>query len=187
MAMNERFLRATEMAHEIVRARVHAGDMAIDATLGGGTDLVFLSGCVGATGKLLGFDVQAEAVERSRARLGPRDGVELHAVGHERMAEFVDAEVAVVMFNLGYLPGGDKSVITRTETTLAALATATEFLRPGGVVTVVCYSGHAGGDHETTAVVDWVVDLAQEEFSVLRYGFVNQRNSPPFLVAVERR
>ena len=177
------------MAHEIVRSRVHPGDTVIDATLGGGADLIFLTGCVGDDGKVVGFDVQAEAVERSRARLQPHGKVDvvLHAVGHERMAEFVNAEVAAVMFNLGYLPGGDKSVITRSETTLPALQVATRLLRMGGVVTVVCYPGHPGGDDEAAAVVDWVSGLPQEQFAVLRYGFVNQRNAPPFLIAVERR
>ncbi len=186
MGMSEHFFKPIEMAHEIVRSRVRVGDTVIDATLGGGADLVFLSGCVGGDGKVIGFDVQVEAVERSRARLGHRDRVELHAVGHERMAEFVESEVAAVMFNLGYLPGGDKSVITQTETTLAALEVATSLLRPNGVATVVCYPGHADGDSEAAAVLDWVADLPQEKFAVLRYGFVNQRNAPPFLIAVER-
>jgi len=186
--MSKRFLRATGMAHQIVRDRVERGDTVVDATLGGGADLVFLSGCVGADGKVVGFDVQTEAVERSRARLGEEyHGVELHALGHERMAEFVDGEVAAVMFNLGYLPGGDKSVITRAETTLAALEVATGLLRPGGVVTVVCYPGHAGGDDEAEAVSDWAAKLPQEQFGVVRYGFMNQRNAPPFLIAIERR
>jgi len=185
--MSKSFLRATGMAHRIVRERVGDGDTAIDATLGGGSDLVFLSGCVGESGKVFGFDVQEEAVERSRARLSEDRGVELHAVGHERMGEFVDGEVAAVMFNLGYLPGGDKSVITRAATTLAALDVAVQILRPEGVVTVVCYPGHAGGDEEAAAVVAWAGDLPQEQFAVVRYGFVNQRNAPPFLIAVERR
>lgn len=187
--MSERFLRATEMAHEVVRGRVNPGEAAVDATLGTGADLVFLSGCVGSEGKVIGFDVQEAAVERARARWETRGGegsVELHAVGHERMAELVDGEVAAVMFNLGYLPGGDKSLITRAETTLVALGMAVELVRPGGVVTVVCYPGHEGGAEEADAVVEWAEGLEQEEFAVTRYGFLNQRNSPPSLVAVER-
>ena len=177
------------MAHEAVRERVSFGETVVDATLGGGKDLVFLSGCVGTEGKVIGFDVQEEAVERSRA-LWERSGIEcevkLHALGHERMADFVDGEVAAVMFNLGYLPGGDKSVITRTGTTLEALVAAVGLLRAGGVVTVVCYPGHDGGGEEAEAVVEWASRLEQGKFSVVQYGFLNQRNAPPFLVAVER-
>ena len=177
------------MAHEVVRGRVHPGDTVVDATLGGGADLVFLSGCVGSAGTVVGFDVQEVALERTRVRWvesGGEGSVELHAVGHERMGELVSGEVAAVMFNLGYLPGGDKSVITRTETTLSALEVAVELVRPGGVVTVVCYPGHEGGAEEATAVVEWAASLEQEKFAVMRYGFLNQRNAPPFLVAVER-
>lgn len=175
------------MAHVVVRERVVEGDTVVDATLGGGTDLVFLSGYVGAEGKVYGFDVQAQAVERSRMRLGECDSVELHALGHERMAEFVEGEVAAVMFNLGYLPAGDKSLITKTETTLVALKVAIGLLRRGGIVTAVCYPGHAGGDDEAAAVVDWAANLPQDEFAVMRYGFLNEANAPPILIAVERR
>lgn len=187
--MTDRFLKATEMAHQVVRGRVNLGETVVDTTLGGGADLVFLSGCVGSEGKVIGFDVQGVALERSRARWeksGGEGDVELHAVGHEHMGDLVSGEVAAVMFNLGYLPGGDKSVITRTETTLEALAMAVDLVRPGGVVTVVCYPGHEGGAEEADAVVAWAAGLEQEKFAVMRYGFLNQRNTPPFLVAVER-
>ena len=184
------FARATELAHSLVRERVMPGETVVDATLGGGADLVFLSGCVGAEGKVIGFDVQEVAVERSRARLAESCGggleAELYSVGHERMADFVKGPVAAVMFNLGYLPGGDKTVITRTRTTLVALGVAVELLRVGGVVTAVCYPGHAGGEEEAEAVVEWAAELDQRRFAAVRYGFLNQVNAPPFLVAVER-
>jgi hypothetical protein len=138
---------------------------------------------------VIGFDVQEIAVERSRARWASSGGdceAEFHAVGHERMGESVSGDVAAVMFNLGYLPGGDKSVITQVETTLLALAMAVELLRPGGVVTVVCYPGHDGGAEEAAAVLEWAKGLEQDDFAVVRYGFLNQRNAPPYLVAVEK-
>lgn len=184
------FLRATELAHSLVAERVPGGATVVDATVGNGVDLVFLSGCVGPEGKVIGFDLQAEAIERSRLRwteAGMECALELHAVGHERMAEFVEGRIAAAMFNLGWLPSGDKSVVTRKETTLVALDVAVSRLRKGGVVTVVCYPGHDAGAEEAAAVVAWAEALEQEKFSAVRYGFLNQRNAPPFLVAVERR
>jgi hypothetical protein len=149
-----------------------------------------LSGCVGSEGTVIGFDVQEVAVERAQAlweTRGSEGSVELHAVGHERIRELVECEVAAVMFNLGYLPGGDKAVITRRETTLVALNAAVEMLREGGVLTAICYPGHEGGAEEAQAVEAWASGLAQDAFAVMRYGFMNRRKASPFLVAVERR
>ena len=68
-------------------------------------------------------------------------------------------EVAVVMFNLGYLPGGDKSLVTRPDTTLPALRAALDLLAPGGLVSVVAYPGHFGGAEESEAVEAFLRDL----------------------------
>jgi hypothetical protein len=94
--------------------------------------------------------------------------------------------VGAIMFNLGYLPGGDKALTTEPETTLAALEHAVHYLRPGGVITVVQYVGHEGGAAEAEAVDAWAADLNQARFQALSYRFVNQRNAPPRLLAVER-
>jgi hypothetical protein len=60
------------------------------------------------------------------------------------------------MFNLGYRPGGDRSIVTRTDSTLTALESAYRLLLPGGIMTVVGYVGHPGGRDETDAVADWM-------------------------------
>ena len=91
------------------------------------------------------------------------------------------------MFNLGYLPGGDKSVVTRPETTRRALEEALEWLRPGGLTTVVCYTGHPGGREDAAAVEAWARQVDQQQADVLRYGFVNQRSRPPYLIAAEKK
>jgi hypothetical protein len=70
------------------------------------------------------------------------------------------------MFNLGYLPGSDKNCITKSETTLPALAQSLEILKPGGLLSIMLYPGHAGGDTEASAVIAWskqVSGLMQRE------------------------
>ncbi len=129
------------------------GEVAVDATVGNGHDTLFLAQQVGAQGHVYGFDIQEEALARTRRRLeeaGLRDRVTLLQMGHEHMAEAVPAawhgRIGAVMFNLGYLPGGsDRTCITRPQTTVPALEAALRLLRPGGVLTVVAYRGHPGG------------------------------------------
>ncbi len=129
--------------------KLAAGDLAIDATVGNGRDTAFLAGRVGSTGLVIGFDVQETAIEAASTRLeglGLSGRVRLIRSGHERLAEVV-AEFApgrragAVMFNLGYRPGGDATIITRPETTLRALGAALDLTRAGGIITVVCREG----------------------------------------------
>jgi mannose-6-phosphate isomerase len=192
---NMGFLSILSFAHALVKERVREGDPAIDATLGNGHDTLFLCRLVGAHGHVYGTDIQAEAVEKTRERLGA-EGLEssrytLWQANHADLLEFLPLEahgrVAAAMFNLGYLPGSDHATITSAETTIRALNAALSVLRPGGIVTAVVYPGHAGGDAEAAAVDAWAAALPQSEVQAMQYRFLNQRNAPPYVIAVEKR
>jgi tRNA A58 N-methylase Trm61 len=184
---SDRLLRATELAHTLIRDRIAPAGMAIDATVGNGHDTAFLLECVGPTGKVYGFDIQPQAIEKTRSRVGESPALVLHCAGHEQISEFVRAPVDAVAFNLGYLPSGDKTVITRADTTIRALESCLDLLSDNGIITVVVYPGHEGGEAEAEALLGWSRQLDQESWTVIHYGFLNQRNAPPFLLAIERR
>ncbi len=170
--------RPTQHAHEVVAEVVRPGETAIDATAGNGHDTLHLARRVGERGKVIAFDVQPAAIESTRRRLedaGVAQRVVLWCGSHSEMADRVAPGVAAVMFNLGYLPGADHRVITRTGETLRALEAAAGLLRPGGVLTAVCYPGHAGGDEEASAVREWIEARGGEVFPQAREG-------APFLV-----
>lgn len=178
--------RLVDRAQRLVRERVGAGDAVVDATVGNGHDTVFLAGLVGSTGTVFGFDVQEAAIEAARERI-PRElagAVDLRCCGHERMAELVPGPVKAVMFNLGYLPGSDKSVITRAETTVAGLRQALELLAPGGIVTVVVYPGHVGAREEAAAVDRWVEGVERDSCRVVEGGRSGRGDGKPYLLAV---
>jgi predicted methyltransferase len=155
--------RRTTQAHALVRAAVRAGDSAIDATAGNGHDTLFLAQCVGPNGRVFAFDVQPEAIAATRAAIDAADPgialrVELIGENHANMAErlppAIHGHVAAIMFNLGYLPGGDKSVTTHVSSTVAAVQAGARLLRPGGLMTVLGYVGHAAGRVEVSALED---------------------------------
>ncbi len=179
-----------QMAQEIVKSTVKTGETVVDATLGNGHDALFLALLVGEDGQVFGFDVQQAAVEASNQKLlgaGVRESVfQFHCKGHQHFEEVVHGEVAAVMFNLGYLPQADKAVITTAETTLPALVLSLESLRLHGVVTIMCYPGHDGGDVEAQRVLEWTRELPRENYRVFQYGMVNAPNAPAFLLAVEK-
>ncbi len=185
------FPKPIHLAHQMIRGVVRGGDVVVDATLGNGHDALFLAGLVGEGGCVIGFDVQSAAIESSRERMAA-EGIghfEFHHVGHECMGGVIGLEclpLSVVMFNLGYLPNADKEIITREDTTLVALDSALELLRVGGLISIMCYPGHDGGDRESEAVSEWARLLPREAFRVACYGLHNAPNNPPFLLMVEK-
>ncbi|MEO0414551.1 MAG: class I SAM-dependent methyltransferase [Verrucomicrobiota bacterium] len=187
MPQKSRLKTAVAMAHQLVKECISSGDTAIDATLGNGHDALFLANQVGAEGKVIGLDIQSVAVEASRVRLKAHPQVELHCLGHENLGHFAGSAPRVIMFNLGYCPGADKSIITLPSTTVPALQAASELLAPGGLLTIAVYTGHEGGPAEGDAVTQWAAGLCQDQFAVAQYQFLNQKNCPPYLVAVERK
>lgn len=190
------FMSVLSTAHKWIAERTHSGDVVIDATAGGGVDTMALAELVGPKGTVYAFDIQEDALERTRRRLATLDhqgrlpNVKLTLADHAELIRHVDSgdagKVAAVMFNLGYLPGGDPSVITEPESTLRALDSAMALLRPGGILTCVLYPGHPGGDAEAAAVEAWAASLPQTAGQAVLYR-QPQRAAAPYLVAVERR
>ena len=151
-----------KLAHGLVMAKVKSGDAAIDATVGNGYDTVFLLDLVKPNGKVFGFDIQKSALDSVLSKLGetPYPGcLSLFHTSHAEMAEKIPVayhgKISAVMFNLGYLPRGDKRIITLADTTLAALEAAAKMLSPDGIITVIAYPGHDGGKQETEQVWEW--------------------------------
>jgi SAM-dependent methyltransferase len=180
---------AVALSHCFLRERLREGDAVVDATCGNGHDTLLLAQLVGPAGRVWAFDVQADALAATRALLheaGCLGQGELVAAGHERLGEFVAGPVKAVVFNLGYLPGGDKSCVTRPEQTVAALRQAVELLLPGGIVTIAVYTGHPGGAEEGAAVDEWAALLPPEQFNVWRCRQSNRPATAPYLVLVEK-
>jgi predicted methyltransferase len=183
--------RPTARAHRELAAVIRPGDLVIDATAGNGHDTVFLAERVGESGRVIAFDIQADAISSTRARLdaaGLGDRVTLIEGSHARIArEAVPGSTAAVVFNLGYLPGGDHSVITRREETLAATAQSLEVLRPGGLLAMVCYPGHAGGDEESAAVLAWAQGLEDSLYGCEIIRREGTLRPAPFLILVRKK
>ena len=171
-------------AQLILSDRLRPGDIVVDATMGNGHDTLFLTQCVSPGGHVLAFDVQAAALEETRKRV-PADMTTLIHAGHETMRANVPAElhgqIAAIMFNLGYLPGANKDCITRTETTLIAVGEAVELLKPGGLLTIAVYPGHAGGAEEGREIGAWAAQLDARSFEVQHLRPVNRSATPPEL------
>jgi len=181
---------ALNYSKELLQRIVREGDTVVDATAGNGHDTALLARLVGKKGRVYAFDIQTEALMQTRERLkqqGLSAQVTLIHDGHENMAAYLQQPVGAIVFNLGYLPGGSHDLVTRPETTVAAMAAGLQQLRPGGVMLLVIYTGHPGGVAERDAVINYAAALDQKLFDVLHYQFINQKNMPPSLLIIAKK
>ena len=183
-----------ETAHQLIIEQLKTGDAVIDATLGNGHDALFLAQTIGATGQLFGFDIQEAALNNSRERLQTQQiqtSVTLFQASHAEMLTLIPQQwhgkIQAIMFNLGYLPGADKTLITQAASTLQALAAATQLLAEQGVLTVMAYPGHAGGDQESEQLAAWCQQLTTQQFSCQIILSHHDKPTAPRLFVIRKR
>ncbi|HEY8158583.1 MAG TPA: class I SAM-dependent methyltransferase [Methylobacter sp.] len=180
-------------AHDLIMDILRPGNIAIDATVGNGHDTAFLAEQVGPSGRVYGFDIQQGAIDSTLEKFRQNklsDRLTLIHDSHANMDEKIPADlhgkVQAIMFNLGYLPGGDKSVITLTGSTLAALTAASRILAVNGIITLLAYPGHQGGDQETDQVKIWSERLNPEQFKVSTIYSTAPKESAPRLFVISK-
>ena len=183
-------MQMVERVHEFLSEYLKPGDRAVDATAGIGWDTLKLCELVGDSGKVYAFDIQEEAIEHTRERLkeaGLDDRAELFACSHSRAGEIVTEPIRAFTMNLGYLPGGDKSIVTRTESTISDLRSLSDLLCSGGIGTILIYYGHEGGPAEKEAVEEFMASMPSNWGQITRMEIVNRKNCPPILYMMEKK
>ena len=183
---------AVEECHRFARRVVSVGDLAVDATAGNGFDTALLCELVGERGRVISIDRQPAAVAATRLRI-ERMGFGSRCVvvedDHQYLTQILEAQAAgkrpsIVMFNLGYLPGGDKTVVTEPGSTVAALHAALDAIQPGGAVSIVVYRGHEGASEEAASVEETLSGSQADRFTVERLGFGGYPEHRPYVVLI---
>jgi predicted O-methyltransferase YrrM len=170
---------------QFILTHLGEGDVCADFTMGNGYDTEFLSKTVGERGKVYAFDVQAQAVESTRARLrevGCPDNYTLILDSHHNAAKYITEPIKAGMFNLGWLPCGDKSITTMRETTMPAVEAALELLLPDGVLIVAIYPGHAEGALEGDMLREYFAGLSRFRVCCSEFRILNSPTSPYFFL-----
>ena len=188
--MSNLITRTTELAMSVTLTYIKPGDTVVDATCGTGQDTVVLARAVGSEGRVYAFDIQKNAHLLTEARLRSHGLNNVHLVMQSfiSMSDHIpERSAAAVVFNLGYLPGGDHSITTTAEATLEGLDRALRTIRPGGVVTVVMYDGHEEGAEEKRAVLEWAETLDSKKFHVAYVSLLNQKNNPPEILWITKK
>lgn len=182
-----------KFTHHLMEESVDKGDTVIDATCGNGHDTLFLTKLVGKSGHVFGFDIQDQAITNTTNRLAKNELTNATIIkdSHSNFIHHIPVDkltrLGGAIFNLGYLPGSDKSIITSSESTILAVEGILSHLKQNGIVVLVVYHGHKGGEQEKEQLMKYTRLLDQKLFHVLYYGFINQKNEPPFILAIQKR
>ena len=174
-------LTAVKLVQDFLAARLADPRLCIDATCGNGGDTAFLCRLVGKEGRVLGFDIQPEAIASTRQNLARKGlAAELHCDSHANLLQYVQpGTVDAVMFNFGWLPGADHGVFSHAQSSIPALEAALEALRPGGVLSAILYSGKVIGSDEKTEILQWMRSRPLKQCTTLVCSFANWADTAP--------
>lgn len=180
-----------DLAHSYWKALVQKGDIVIDATCGNGQDTLILAQlCLSEDrGKLYAVDILEKAIKHSKhyllQNLQPQivDKIDFIQECHSAFPETISAEsVKLIVYNLGYLPGGgDKTKTTKVETTLESLKLSLKLVQNGGAISLTLYPGHEEGAKEETHLLDFVQTLEPTEWNCCYQQWLNRKKSPALL------
>ncbi len=174
-----------DLHKKFILEHLHEGDTAVDFTMGNGHDTEFLSKTVGESGKVYAFDIQASAVESTRKNLAaagcPNNYTLIHD-SHHNVKSYVKEPIKAGMFNLGYLPGGDKSITTMRATTLPAIEAAIELLGKDAILLIAVYPGHPEGDAEGREITEYLSTLSRFKVCCTNVKIINSPTSPYFMM-----
>ncbi|TCK97982.1 putative rRNA methylase [Natranaerovirga hydrolytica] len=173
--------RLTDCVKDIIKENIGVGDVVVDATMGNGNDTHFLAQLVGKEGQVYSFDIQEEAIKSTKNKLlqtALDQQVLLIKDSHANMKAYIKEPVKAYMYNLGYLPNGDKNIITQKETTLFSIKEALDLLAPNGVISILSYYGHKGGLEEKEGLEALINNLDSKKYNGIAIETRNKRNCP---------
>ena len=188
--MNKDHIRNTRnIVSQYLNRYIKEDDICLDATIGNGNDINRIAKLVGENGKVYGFDIQALAINNTKKTLMAQDIIDrviLIKDSHEHIDTYIEEKLNFIIYNLGYLPKGDKNIKTNEKSTIISINKALNLMASGSIMLITTYTGHPGGSSEDKAVNEFLSSLDQRVFNIVKYDFINQMNNPPILYAVEK-
>lgn len=179
---------ALGISHKFIAEHVHSGHTCIDATAGRGRDTLFLCELVGESGTVFAFDVQKEAIESTGSLLRSHGKTaKLILDCHSKMDQYIQKDsVDAIMFNFGWLPGGDHAKFSHGNTSCLAIEKGLELLKIGGVMSLCIYCGKETGFEEKETLLPFLKSLDQKKYSVLLTDYINRGGNPPICVLITK-
>ncbi len=174
-----------ETEKSFILKHIKEGDTVADFTMGNGYDTLFLSKTVGESGHVFAFDIQPSALVSTEKRLKENNAPENYTLicdSHHNAEKYIDCKIKAGMFNLGYLPGGDKSITTKRETTLAAIETAIKLLDVDSILLIAVYPGHEEGEIEGELINEMLSKPDRRQYCCAKFRIINSPTSSYFYI-----
>ncbi|MBQ9748871.1 MAG: class I SAM-dependent methyltransferase [Clostridia bacterium] len=178
-----------EIEKNFLIPHIKKGGVAVDFTMGNGHDTLWLSNAVGEEGKVYAFDIQPQALTNSQTLLMKENAPKNYTLildSHSNVKEYVTEKICIGMFNLGFLPGSDKSITTKRDTTMIAIEAAIDLLDADGALLIAVYPGHEEGTIEGQLIDEMLSKLNRKEICASKFRIINSPTSP-FFFLVEKR
>ncbi|MDF2565198.1 MAG: rRNA methylase [Massilibacillus sp.] len=182
-------MNVVKVAHKLLLDKLKVSNCIFDATAGNGNDTIFLAENSPDKAKIYAFDIQQSALDATKLKLQETaflEKVSLILASHDKVDEYIKANIDIAMFNLGYLPGGDHTITTVAETTIAALEKTITLLNVNGIIAITAYTGHDAGAIEYSQLVMLLMNLPVRNFTVGCYSMMNHAKTSPVLYLVEK-
>lgn len=187
---NSKYGKLVDFVHMLIKTSYSGNEnlMFIDATCGNGFDTLFLSNVAGAKGKVMSFDIQEQAVERTNVLLAQNkqfDNFKVIKDSHEFIGKYLEGKIDAAVFNLGYLPFSDKTITTNPDTTLKAIENLLPVLKDEGRIYITTYVSHDVGQ-EIHEIIQYLNSLNKSTYNVIHVKITNKENNPPELFVIEK-
>lgn len=171
-----------DLAHAYWERILEPGDWAIDATCGNGHDTLFLANHPHVEG-VIALDIQPAAIQSAKERVLHSSKVHFFEQSHETFPTITTLHpIRLIVYNLGYLPKGNKAITTEVSSTLTSLRRALSLLSQGGLISLTCYPGHEEGKRELLAIEKFLHSLPMLEWDILKHTKPNKPIAPVLIV-----
>lgn len=175
------------MVQTLIENYLKEDDIAVDATCGNGNDTLYLAN---KCKKVYGFDIQDSAIKNTEKLLEEHNlnhKVTLIKDSHHLMEKYIQEKVGLIIFNLGYLPKGEKSITTTTETSIPAIKNSLNIIKTGGLVIITIYQGHEAGKKEKEELLNLASSLDKSCYHAMYFNLINQHSNPPEILAIVKK
>lgn len=176
-------MRVTDLVKIIIDQKKDA-KIAADMTVGRGNDSKYILDKTEVE-KLYGFDIQKEAELEARKLIGKDSRFIFHLQSHEKVDEYIKEGLDLVVFNLGYLPGGNKEITTNYKSTIKSLEKTLGLMNPDGLIILTIYPGHPAGKIESEKIEEYLAKIDPKKYAVMKLAYQNRPNNPPYIMVIE--
>ncbi len=177
-----------EVSHLFLNSFVKEGMIFLDLTCGNGNDTLHIGKLLKGRGRVYAFDIQEKAIKNTKKLLEDNDikNYTLVLDSHRNVDKYIDFLIDGAVYNLGYLPGGDKSIVTMGKEVISSLDYIGGVLKKGAIIILCCYLSHEGGMREYEEILSYITTLENKEYNIIDISYILRKKDSPRVIVIEK-